>query len=115
MEIAHVYHDFAKAFFKKKEFKSAIEYMQRALDIYWQTDYEAEKRADVCIKCSDWMVKAERMEDALQMLWEAEDIYECTFGLVDKKTCKIKRDVALLLLKANKYDEALEEVIGVEE
>ncbi len=49
------------------------------------------------------------------MLREAEDIYECTYGLVDKKTCKIKRDVALLLLKANKYDEALEEVIGVEE
>jgi len=34
---------------------------------------------------------------------------------VDKKTCKIKRDIALLLLKANKYDEALEEVLAVEE
>ena len=34
---------------------------------------------------------------------------------MDKKTCKIKRDIALLLLKANKYDEALEEVLSVEE
>lgn len=61
------------------------------------------------------MVKAEKLEDALIMLWEAEEIFECTYGLVDKKTCKIKRDVALLLLKSNKYDEALEEVIAVEE
>ena len=55
------------------------------------------------------------MDDALMALREAEEIYECTYGLVDKKTCKIKWDVALLLLKANRYDEALEEVIAVEE
>lgn len=89
--------------------------MQRTLDLYWGLDYDAEKRADACIQCSEWMVKAEWMDDALNALREAEEIYECTYGLVDKKTCKIKRDVALLLLKANWYDEALEEVIAVEE
>ena len=60
------------------------------------------------------MVKAERMDDALMALREAEEIYECTYGLVDKKTCKIKRDVALLLLKAKQNDKELEEVIAVE-
>ena len=37
------------------------------------------------------------------------------YGAVDKKTSKIKRDMALLLLKSNQYDEALNEVIQVEE
>jgi hypothetical protein len=30
------------------------------------------------------------MDEALQALREAEEIYECTYGLVDKKTCKLK-------------------------
>ena len=51
----------------------------------------------------------------MSYLKEAEDIYECTYGLVDKKTCKIKWDIALLLLKASKYNEALDEVLAVEE
>ena len=34
---------------------------------------------------------------------------------MDKKTCKVKRNVALLLLKANRYEEALDELTEVEE
>jgi len=60
-------------------------------------------------------VKLNDFDQSLQFLKEAEEIYESTYGLVDKKTCKLKRDIALLLLKANKYDEALEEVMEVEE
>ncbi len=60
-------------------------------------------------------MKQPDFDNALLYLKEAEEIYEQTYGLVDKKTCKLKRDLALLLLKANKYDEALEEVIEVEE
>jgi hypothetical protein len=35
--------------------------------------------------------------------------------VVDKRTCKVKRNIALLFLKSNKYDEALEELKEVEE
>lgn len=60
-------------------------------------------------------MKNNQIEEALSFMKEAEEIYECTYGLIDKKTCKIKRDIALLLLKASKFDEALEEVLSVEE
>lgn len=107
--------DFAKVYFKKKDFDEAIKYQKRAIDNYRQNDFDLEKRAQANITCSDWMVKANNIDEALQYLKEAEEIYESTYGLVDKKTCKLKRDIALLLLKANKYDDALEEVIEVEE
>ena len=55
------------------------------------------------------------MEEALKSLRQAEQIYEYNYGVVDKKTCKVKRNVALLLLKANRYDEALDELAEVEE
>jgi len=35
--------------------------------------------------------------------------------VVDKRTCKVKRNVALLYLKANRYEQALEELREVEE
>lgn len=35
--------------------------------------------------------------------------------MVDKRTCKVKRNVALLYLKSNRYEEALDELKEVEE
>jgi hypothetical protein len=34
--------------------------------------------------------------------------------VVDKRTCKVKRNIALLYLKSNRYDEALDELKEVE-
>lgn len=34
-------------------------------------------------------------------------------GGMDKQTCKIKRNISLLMLKANKYQEALDELDSV--
>ncbi len=44
----------------------------------------------------------------------AEQIYEYNYSVVDKRTCKVKRNIALLYLKANRYDQALEELKEVE-
>lgn len=46
---------------------------------------------------------------------QAEEIYEHNYGVVDKKTCKVKRNISLLYLKSNNYNEALEELREVEE
>lgn len=115
MEIAQVYHDFAVAYSKKKDWLEAVKYQQKALENYRANDFDLEKRAEACITCSEWQVKVPDLDAALVSLAEAEEIYEQTYGLVDKKTCKLKRDIALLLLKANRYNEALQEVQQVEE
>jgi len=41
-------------------------------------------------------------------------MYEEGMGKENKQTCKIKRNISLLLLKANRYQEALNELTAVE-
>ena len=43
------------------------------------------------------------------------EIYQRSYGLEDVRTCKIKRNVALVYLRGNKFDEALKELKEVEE
>ena len=43
------------------------------------------------------------------------EIYERSYGMEDVRTCKIKRNVALVYLRGNKFDDALKELKEVEE
>ena len=61
------------------------------------------------------MEKVEKIDDALEVLKKAAKIYEYNYSVVDKRTCKVKRNISLLYLKSNRYDEALEELKEVEE
>lgn len=115
LEIAQIYLDLAKVYYKKKDFEEAINHQLRAIENYKQNDNDPELLAKWMITASEWYSKNENLEDAIKWLRETEEVYVYLHGKVDKKTCKIKRDIALLLLKANQYDEALEEVIQVEE
>lgn len=71
--------------------------------------------AEIAITLSEWLEKAERIEEALEALKMAEQIFEYSYSVIDKRTCKVKRNVALLYLKSNRYDEALEVLKEVEE
>ena len=115
LEIAQVYLDLAKVYYKKKEFEEAINHQLRAIENYKQNDHDPDLLAKCMITASEWYSKNDSLEEAIRWLRETEEIYVYLHGKVDKKTCKIKRDIALLLLKNNQYDEALDEVIQVEE
>lgn len=52
--------------------------------------------AEVAVTLSEWLEKAERVEEALAVLKQAEQIYEYAYSVVDRRTCKVKRNVALL-------------------
>ena len=69
----------------------------------------------MAITLSEWLEKVERIEEALDVLKQAEQLYEYAYSVVDKRTCKVKRNVALLYLKSNRYEEALDELKEVEE
>lgn len=115
LEIAQIYLDLAKVYYKKKDFEEAINHQLKAIENYKQNDHDPELLAKCMVTASEWYSKNENLEDAIKWLRETEEIYVYLHGKVDKKTCKIKRDIALLLLKNNQYDEALDEVIQVEE
>ena len=117
IEIAQVYLDMAKVYFKKKEFDEAIEHQLHAINNFRakEDEYNQESTAKMMITLSEWYSKVENLEEAISWLKETEKLYEYIYGAVDKKTTKIKRDIALLLLKDSKYDDALNEVLQVEE
>ena len=57
----------------------------------------------MAITLSEWLESAERVEEALGALKQAEQIYEYHYSVVDKRTCKVKRNIALLFLKNNRH------------
>lgn len=44
----------------------------------------------------------------------AESIYEQNYSQEDKRTCNVKKNIALIFLKSNHYEEALQEFKEVE-
>jgi len=45
--------------------------------------------------------QAEDFSEALGSLLQAKLILEANYGEVDKRTCKVKRNISLLFLKSN--------------
>lgn len=57
---------------------------------------------------------ANQFDQALECLQQAKQILEDNYGQVDRRTCKVKRNISLLYLKSNRYDLALQELKEVE-
>ena len=64
---------------------------------------------------SEYQDKASFLDDALNSLRIVERIYKNNYTDVHSKTCKVKRNIALLCLKSDKNDAALEELRQVED
>lgn len=117
-QVAEIFVETANIYHKQKKFADAIDNQKRALDVYenLQNFQDQDTVAQVCITLSEWQENyEENVEAALESLKKAEKIFEYAYGVVDKKTCKVKRNISLLYLKNNQYSEALEELREVEE
>ena len=116
--------ELADVYAKKKDTKEAIEYQQKAFGIYRTIEsIEPKILGSIAIKLSELYERAEQIPEAIDALrqasveiiiLQAEQIYEKSLGNANKQTCKIKRNISLLMLKANKYQDALAELLIVE-
>lgn len=109
LEIAAIHH-------RKKDFQEAINFQSKALSVFTALEKfsNTEFLAAISITLAEIQEKAEQNEAALQSLMQAKQILEDNYSAVDKRTCKVKRNISLLFLKLNKYAEALEELKQVE-
>jgi len=82
----------------------------QALEKFNNTDFFAQ----ISISMSEMLDKTEQYEEALETLVLARNILEENYGQEDKRT-KVKRNIALLYLKSNRYDDALNELREVED
>jgi tetratricopeptide (TPR) repeat protein len=58
--------------------------------------------------------QGQMFDQALGCLQQARQILEDNYGQVDKRTCKVKRNISLIYLKTSRYDSALDELKQVE-
>ena len=68
----------------------------------------------IAITLSEMQEKAAKFEDALGSLLQAKQILEDNYGLVDKRTARVKRNISLIRIKLGLIDEALQEMKEVE-
>eukprot|EP00347_Sterkiella_histriomuscorum_P020213 403338658 len=116
-EVAKAYIELASAHLKKKDFGEAIKLQQKALTVYQSIEgfRDTDLVANIALTLSEWLEKVGQIDEGLEALKQAEQIYEYNYSVVDKRTCKVKRNIALLYLKKENYNEALEELKEVEE
>ena len=50
------------------------------------------------------------MSEAIMILEQAKQIYEDHYTVVDKRTCKVKRNIALIHIRMENYPDALKEL-----
>jgi len=82
-----------------------------SLEKFTNTDFSAQ----ISISLSEMLDRTEKYPEALECLISARSILEENYGQEDRRTCKVKRNIALLYLKCNSYEEALNELREVEE
>jgi len=82
-----------------------------SLEKFNNTDFFAQ----ISISMSEMLDKTEQYDEALESLVLAKNILEENYGQEDKRTCKVKRNISLLYLKSNRYDDALNELREVED
>lgn len=115
-QVGNCFLEIASIHAKKKDFAEAINFQQRALNVFNELKKFAntEFLAAISITLAELQEKAELNEEAIESLKNAKQILEDNYSTLDKRTCKVKRNISLLFLKLNRYDEALEELKAVE-
>lgn len=57
--------------------------------------------AELLCTLSLWQEENNQISEALLNLQQALDIYENLFGVEDQRSCKVKRNIALIYLRGN--------------
>ena len=63
--------------------------------------------AHIAIALSEMQEKANKFDEALESLIQAKAILEDNYGVVDKRTTRVKRNISLIRLKLGMIPDAL--------
>ena len=83
----------------------------KTLEKFSNTDFFAQ----ISISLSEMLDNLGKYQEAMEHLIDAKEILIESYGNEDKRTCKVKRNIALMGLKLGQYEKALEELREVEE
>ena len=116
-QVGNCYIEIAAVHNRKKDLDEAIQFQTKALQTFAQLEKysNTEFLAHIAISLSEMQEKALKFEDALDSLAQAKSILEDNYGMVDKRTTRVKRNISLIRLKLGMIPEALQEMKEVEE
>lgn len=102
-QVGNIYLEMAAVYGKKKDLDAAIETQTKAYLIFSELDKFANSDflAHIAITLAEFQEKQENYDAALGSLKQAKQILEDNYTTVDKRTCKVKRNISLLYLKSN--------------
>lgn len=115
-QLGYVFSEMAKIEKRRGHTDMAVQLLLKA-----QAAFESQEKflasdelAETFCKLSQWQEKQSKIEDALFNLQRASEIYEQNYGLEDPQTVRVKRNIALVLLRGNQFQDALKELFEVE-
>ena len=116
-QAGNVHLQMAKIHAKRRDVALAISDQTEAQRIYETLEkYQgSDFIAGIATQLSTWQEQTGQISESLVNLNKAMEIYEQSYGLEDVRTCKIKRNVALVYLRGNEFNDALKELKEVEE
>lgn len=108
-QVGNCYIEIANVHNRKKDLEEAIQFQQKALQTFNELEKysNTEFLAHIAITLSEMQEKAAKFEDALESLIQSKQILEENYGLVDKRTTRVKRNISLIRLKLGMIPEAL--------
>ena len=108
-QVGNIYLEIAVVHNKKKDADEAIQFQKKALETFSQLEKfsNTEFLAHIAITLSEMQEKAAKFDDALESLIQAKMILEENYGVVDKRTTRVKRNISLIRLKLGMIPEAL--------
>ena len=115
-QVGNVFLQMAKIHARRRDVAMAIGDQSKAQQVYEkQEKYQGtDFIAGIATQLSTWQEQTGLIDESLVNLNKALEIYEGAYGLEDVRTCKIKRNVALVYLRGNKFEDALKELKEVE-
>ena len=115
-QVGNCYIEIANVHNRKKDLEEAIQFQQKALQTFNMLEKysNTEFLAHIAIELYEMQEKAAKFDDALESLMQAKQILEENYGLVDKRTTRVKRNISLIRLKLGMIPEALQEMKEVE-
>lgn len=115
-QVGNCYLELANAYLKAKQVAEAIEYQTKAFAVFNEIDKftNSDIITGILVNLAEMQESGDQFDQALNCLVQAKQILEHNYGQVDRRTCKVKRNISLLYLKQNRYDLALKELKQVE-
>jgi tetratricopeptide (TPR) repeat protein len=115
-QVGNCYLELAKVHYRSRKVDLAIQCQSSAHEIFSSIEkyFGSDFMANILVTMAEMQEKNDQLEDALASLIQAREIMIQNYSEHDKRTCKVKRNISLLLLKQGKHQLALDEMRQVE-